>query len=549
MDYTLFALLPILSTFALLIIARQPATIAMPVVYGITFACALLVWQVVPVVIIAIAIRSLVLSAEILFILFGAILLLNVLRQGGAIATIRESLLNISSDRRIQAVIIAWLFGCFIEGAAGFGTPAIICVPLLVAVGFPAMAAVLMALIIQSTPSTFGAVGTPVVVGIQAGISNAPMVEAALQTTSITLPDLLQAVTTRAALIHAVLGLFLPLILSAVLTLGFGSRPSLRPTLSEWRFLLFAGAAFAVPYALTALLLGPEFPTLMGGMVGLLLVITAVRRGWFPVQMAWDFPSPEVWPQSWSSHRKLKEPALSGSLPVWQAWFPYGLIAALLLVTRVNFLPVKGWLQQLAWQWPAVLGTPIEIRSAPLYLPPTVFVVVVLITVAVYRLPRSKTTVALERSGKQLVAAVIPLTAAIAMAQLFTGTDLNQAGLPSMPLYLADQVAQLAGSLWPLFAPVVGAIGAFISGSTTLSNLMFSLFQFGVATQSDMPVALVLALQTVGASAGNIICVSNVVAAAATVMFVGREGLLIQKLLLPMAYYLVGAGVMGLCLV
>ncbi|MEO0408849.1 MAG: L-lactate permease, partial [Cyanobacteria bacterium P01_A01_bin.135] len=507
MDYAIFALLPILSTFLLLVLAKQPATIAMPMVYGITLLCAFLVWQVAPLVIAAIALRSLVLSAEILFILFGAILLLNVLRQAGAIATIRQSLIDISSDRRIQAVIIAWLFGCFIEGAAGFGTPAIVCVPLLVAVGFPPMAAVLMALIIQSTPSTFGAVGTPVVVGIQAGISNSPVVEAALQATSQSLPELLRSVTTQAALIHMALGLFLPLILSAVLTLGFGSRPSLRSTLSEWRFLLFSGAAFVVPYGLTALLLGPEFPTLMGGLVGLSLVITAVRRGWFPVQRPWDFPHPETWPESWSSHRRVEEPLVTSALPVWQAWLPYGLIAALLLITRVDFLPFKGWLRQVAISWPAVLGTPVEIRSTPLYLPPTVFVVVVLITIWIYRMPGKKVAAALGRSGRQLLSAIVPLTAAIAMAQLFTGTDLNQAGLPSMPLYLANQAAQFAGGLWPLFAPLIGSIGAFISGSTTLSNLMFSLFQFGVAQQSGIPESLVLALQTVGASAGNIICV------------------------------------------
>ena len=544
MDYGIFALLPILSTFLLLVLAKQPATIAMPVVYGITLLCTLLVWKVTPVVIAAIALRSLVLSAEILFILFGAILLLNVLRQAGAIATIRQNLLDISGDRRVQVVIIAWLFGSFIEGAAGFGTPAIIGVPLLVAVGFPAMAAVLMALIIQSTPSTFGAVGTPVVVGIQAGISNSPMVDAALQPAG-TIPELLRMVTTQAALIHMALGLFLPLILSATLTLGFGDSPSLRPTLSEWKFLLFSGAAFVVPYGLTALLLGPEFPTLIGGMVGLLLVISAVRQGWFPVQRPWDFPPPVAWPESWSSPRRVDEPGVSHALPVWQAWLPYGLIAALLLLTRVDFLPLKGWLQQLALSWPTVLGTPVAIRSTPLYLPPTVFMLVVAIAIGLYRLPRKQIRAALGYSGRQLVAAAVPLTAAIAMAQLFTGTDINQAGLPSMPLYLANQAAQLAGGFWPLFAPVVGAIGAFISGSTTLSNLMFSLFQFGVAEQSDISTSLVLALQTVGASAGNVVCVSNVVAAAATVMFVGREGLLIRKLLLPAAYYLVGASVLG----
>ncbi|NBD32810.1 MAG: L-lactate permease, partial [Cyanobacteria bacterium] len=98
---------------------------------------------------------------------------------------------------------------------------------------------------------------------------------------------------------------------------------------------------------------------------------------------------------------------------------------------------------------------------------------------------------------------------------------------------------------WSWLASSIGLIGAFISGSVTLSNLMFSLFQFGVAEQTRLPADVILALQTVGASAGNMICVANVVAAAATVAMIGREGVLIRRLLLPTAYYAIGAAFIG----
>jgi len=128
----------------------------MPIVYGITLISAGVIWKVSPSVLAATSLRGIVISLEILYILFGAMLLLQILRQAGALNTIRNSLLNISPDRRLQVVIVAWLFGCFIEGAAGFGTPAVICVPLLVAIGFPPLAGVMVALVIQSTPSTLG---------------------------------------------------------------------------------------------------------------------------------------------------------------------------------------------------------------------------------------------------------------------------------------------------------------------------------------------------------------------------------------------------------
>ena len=110
--------------------------------------------------------KGLLIAGELLYIIFGAILLLNTLRYSGGLRIIRRSFENISSDRRIQVIIVAWLFGSFIEGAAGFGTPAAVAVPLLVGLGFPPLAAVVAGMMIQSTPVSFGAVGTPILVGV-----------------------------------------------------------------------------------------------------------------------------------------------------------------------------------------------------------------------------------------------------------------------------------------------------------------------------------------------------------------------------------------------
>ncbi len=545
MLYTIFALLPILSIFLLLVLAKQPASIAMPIVYGITAISAGVVWQVSPEMLAATSLRGVVIALEILYILFGAMLLLNIISQAGALSVIRNSLLSISPDRRVQVVIVAWLFGSFIEGAAGFGTPAVICVPLLVAIGFPPLASVMVTLIIQSTPSTFGAVGTPIIVGIRSGLGNTELVTNYLQTSGLTMEQFLQDITLKAALIHAVLGFFLPLVIVAILTVMFSSEPDWRSAVSEWKFLLFAGAAFVVPYLLTAMFIGPEFPTLVGGMVGLLLVITAVSRGWFPIQRAWDFPEANQWLESWSSPDYEVQEIRARSLPIGLAWSPYGLVAALLLLSRLEFLPFKEFLQGFRLSWEQVLGTEVEISSTPLYLPPTLFIVVVIISIALFQLSPSRSQKALLIAAKQLLSAVIPLVGAVAMAQVFIGTDSNQLDLPSMPVYLADQASALFTQTWSWLASIVGLIGSFIAGSVTVSNLMFSLFQFGVAEQTNLPPDLILGLQTVGASAGNMICVSNVVAAAATVAMVGREGVLIRKLLLPTAYYTIGASCMG----
>jgi lactate permease len=187
--YPLVALIPIVTVFLLLVMARRPAGQAMPIAYLVTGAIALFIWRVPAVEVAAASIQGLVAAVEILYIVFGAILLLNTVQESGAIASIRQSLLGISGDRRVQIIIIAWLFGSFIEGASGFGTPAVITVPLLVAIGFPSMAAVMAALIIQSTPSTFGAVGTPILIGISAGLEGVPSVEQQLTNRGLSEPE------------------------------------------------------------------------------------------------------------------------------------------------------------------------------------------------------------------------------------------------------------------------------------------------------------------------------------------------------------------------
>ena len=110
---------------------------------------------------------------------------------------------------------------------------------------------------------------------------------------------------------------------------------------------------------------------------------------------------------------------------------------------------------------------------------------------------------------------------------------------------MAEWVSLNVGAVWPFFAPFIGALGAFIAGSNTVSNLMFSLFQHGVATALGVSAAMIVALQAVGAAAGNMIAIHNVVAASATVGLLGQEGATLRRTILPTIYYLVATGVLG----
>ena len=149
--------------------------------------------------------QGLIITIGILWIIFGAIMLLNTLKYSGAIKEIRENFANISSDRRIQVILIAWLFGCFIEGASGFGTPAAVVAPLMVAVGFPPLAAVVFGMMIQSTPVSFGAVGTPLLVGVQEGLDRSKIDED-LTNIDILWEDYFSLIVSEVAIIHSICG-------------------------------------------------------------------------------------------------------------------------------------------------------------------------------------------------------------------------------------------------------------------------------------------------------------------------------------------------------
>ncbi|RMF69783.1 MAG: L-lactate permease [Cyanobacteria bacterium J069] len=550
--YFLIAALPILTVFVLLLGARLPAGRAMPIAYLVTVAIALWIWRVPASWVAASSIQGLFIALEILYIVFGAVLLLNTLQASGAIPAIRQSLLSVSGDRRVQVIIIAWLFGSFIEGASGFGTPAVICVPLLVAIGFPAMAAVLVALIIQSTPSTFGAVGTPILIGIDAGLGGVEAVQIQAAALGLTYPQYLKAIGADAGVLHGIVGTFIPLILAVVLTVFFGDRPSLRQGLAAWKFALFAGLAFTLPYAITASVLGPEFPTIMGGLVGLALVVPVARQGWLLPKDPWDFPPRDRWDEAWTGITVSSTPGdraeLPGDRPLMhpvRAWLPYVLVGLLLVISRV-VLPVQSALRAVRISWVEILGTPLTATILPLYLPPTILLAVVGITYVLHQMKPADLQRAIADAVPVIRKVTLALGAAVLMARVFINSGTNDSGLASMPLTLADAMSAIAGQSWPLFAPLVGLIGAFVAGSVTVSNMMFSLFQFGVADQLNLSTRLILALQCVGASAGNMICVSNIVAAAATVGLLGREGIIIRKLLLPAFYYIGLSGLLGL---
>ncbi len=545
---SILSLLPILVVGIFLVGLRWPASKAMPLAYVTAVLVGLFYWQLPGVQIAAATLRGLGITVQLLFIIFGALLLLNTLRESGGLAAIRNGFTDITPDRRVQVIIIAWLFGAFIEGSAGFGTPAAVAVPLLVGMGFPAMAAVLSGMLIQSTPVSFGAVGTPILVGVNKGLEgNAQVAELAAARGLSDWHELLPIIGERVAILHAIAGTLIPLFVVAFMTRFFGPNRSFREGLQIWKFALFAAFALTIPYVIIAHLLGPEFPSLLGSLVGLCLVIPVAKRGWLlPKGEAWDFGPRSSWESHWTSNVDLHVSEASEPLPLWKAWLPYALIAILLVASRLPALPLKQALQSFAIGSDSLLGTSIGIKLQPFYLPGTIFVVVSLLTVMLHKMNGAAVGRAWKHSGKMILSASAALIFAVPMVQVFINSTGGAAGFSSMPVELAGGVADLAGQAWPLFSPLIGGIGAFVAGSNTISNMTFSLFQFEVGQRIGADPLWIVALQAVGGAAGNVICVHNVVAASAVVGMVGREGEVIRKTVLVFLYYVLLTGILGL---
>lgn len=549
--YGLLALLPIVLAGILLIGLQWSAKKAMPVVLAVTAVIAIFVWDMTFTRVSSSIIQGLIITVSVLWIVFGAIFLLNTLKHTGAIAVIRAGFTNVSPDRRVQAIIIAWCFGTFIEGASGFGTPAAIAAPLMVAIGFPALAAVLMGMMIQSTPVSFGAVGTPIVIGVNKGLDSAT-ITAQLVQEGMQWEAFIQLITSQVAIIHAIVGTFMPLFMVMMLTRFFGKNKSWTEGLRILPFAIFAGLAFTIPYALTGVFLGPEFPSLMGGLVSMAIVVTAAKHGFLMPKDTWDFAPKAEWPAAWLGKLviddvKIELQKVGKSISPVVAWMPYLLVAALLVCSRV-FVEFKTLLTDLSLSYSSILGeSGISAGFSPLYLPGGLLLISAVFAALIQtNKPSGALGAAFKDSSKTILGAGFVLIFTIPMVRIFINSGVNLSELMSMPVASAELFANVFGSAFPMISATIGALGAFIAGSNTVSNMMFSQFQFEAAMSLQISPTILIAAQAVGAAAGNMIAIHNVVAASATVGLLGQEGATLRKTILPTLYYVIFTGIIAM---
>jgi lactate permease len=529
----LLALFPILLIIVLMTGFRWSARNAMPLGWLSAVLIGWWGWEMNLQLIAASTLAGFINALDILLIVFGAILLLQMLRKSGGIEGISHSLAGISEDRRVQVILIAWLMGSFFEGAAGFGTPAAIAAPLLVGLGFPPLIAVITALIADSTAVSFGAAGIPIIGGFAnlEGVAALPA--------GMTFTEYLYEIGAQAALLHFCVGSFMALVIVGM-TVQI-AEGSLKKAWEVWPIALYGGLAFTIPQFLIGWFIGPELASLLGGLIGLFVFAFTTSKGFLTPKSNWQFPDFSQWPDRWKS-KLPSEPEESidrGIMPAWRAWLPYVLVGLILLIGRLPGLGLSPVLKQLSIDWNDILGTTLSQGIVPLYNPGLLpFALIALMIPFLHGLNFREAGKAVKETFYTIGPAAVALCFAVGMVYVMVNSG-STLQTDSMLIVLAKAAANAGADAWYLLAPVVGILGTFVSGSNAVSDIMFGIFQYNTALNADLPPVQVLALQAVGGAAGNMICIHNVVAASATVGLIGQEGYIIRKnALISLAYAL-----------
>ncbi|MCQ8848084.1 L-lactate permease [Alteromonas stellipolaris] len=538
-----FSYLPLILLITLMVKKNpMPSSKALPLSALVAYIVVLLVFKQDAKLVNANVISGALLALTPLSIIAGAIFLFKCMEITGALAILRKSLDGVSENPVAQLMIVGWAFMFLIEGASGFGTPAAIAAPILYSLGFPALRVALFCLVLNTIPVTFGAMGTPVWFGLS-------LLELPQQS--------VLEIAQQAALINTIAA---PIIVILALRLVVSDTADIKKNLL---FILLSTCACTLPY-LGLSYFGVEFPSLLGGLIGLVITLLLAK---YKV-------GTETTNQPAVNRPAATEQTLENTVPLKtliKAAFPLWGTVLLLVLTRLPELGLKALLQatepalhislgflgtfhistSLVASLTSILDTAVTWKHSVLYIPSIIpFAVTGSVTLWLFRQQAEPNT--LKIAGQQTLArmrtpffAMLGALIFVNMMMLGDSSGQNSAAVAQ----IGHHLAQITGANWTFFAPLLGALGSFFSGSATISNLTFAGIQTTIAEQLSLPLTTILALQSVGAAMGNMVCINNIVAVTAILGLQNRDGDILKSTSLILAVFAVVAGGMGVLLV
>ncbi|GGF40577.1 L-lactate permease [Marmoricola endophyticus] len=441
----------------------------------------------------------------IMWIVLNAVWIYNLTVASGHFAVLRRSFERVSPDQRIQGVIIAFCFGALLEALAGFGTPVAICTVMLMALGFAPLKSAVVALVANTAPVAFGAIGIPVVTlaPIVAGVSDDPRLSDA------------NALGTLGSMVGRqtpILALIVPLILIFIIDGRRGLRQAWLPG-------LVCGVVFALAQFATANYLSVQLTDIVASLLAAGALVLLVRV-WSPAEtVAADRPVTEEVAEHDSRADVLK------------AYAPYVVIIVIFSVTAIpavtDLLAKEPFTY--VFDWPGLdianaAGDPVATTFKLNWLGAagTLLVIAGLISVAILRLPWGKVAATYASTYVELRAAVITVMAVLGLAYV-----MNLSGqTASLGVWLAG-----TGGAFAILSPILGWIGTAVTGSDTSSNSLFGALQVQAAAKAGLDPVLMSAANSSGGVLGKMVSPQNLAIAAAAVGMSGQEGEIFRKVI------------------
>jgi len=440
------------------------------------------------------------------WIVFWAIALFRITQDTGKFEIIKDSIGHLTEDYRLQALIIAFLFGGFVEGAAGFGTPVAIAAAMLCGLGFSPMRAATLSLLANTAPVAFGSIGIPVIT--LAGITAQP----------------LGALSAMVARLVAPVAFIIPFYLIAADFDLSALRGVIIPSFS-------AGCSFAVTQFVVATYIGPQVADIAGALVGMVVLVMVMRMR----------PPADTDRYLNNATRTAVEAEFKGRTYTTKefllAWTPYGMLVICVLLW--GFKPFVRILDHVSYTfpWPGldnmVMRMPPLTKGPTPYHAPFVFnvlsasgtscMVATILSALLLRVSLRQFVAVIAATCRQLFLPTVTVTSVLAMAFLlnFCGATANYG------LALAG-----TGKLFPFFSSILGWLGVFLTGSDSSANALFGNLQVVTASRLGLNPILTAAANAAGGGAGKMISLQTIsIAAAATGMSTAEQSTVFRKML------------------
>lgn len=494
------ALLPIIWLIIALTAIKIPGFKACVIALAIAYVLSVFVWKM-PLIdsLGAVAEGAALALWPIIIVIIAAVFTYNICVSTGKMEVIKKMLANVTQDKRVLVLIIAWGFGGFMEGMAGFGTAVAIPASMLVGLGFPPAFAAIVCLIANATPTAFGSIGIPTTT--------------LAKITGIHVIDL----STNTVILLALLIILTPFVL---VFLTGKSKNSLKGiTLITF----ISGISFLIPEYLVARYLGAELPVVIGSVCSMAATVLAARI----------IGKGEVEEKYRLDGREEVKITVNQALI---AWSPFILIFVFLLVTSKLVGPFNRTLESVKTSvsiYQGRGGSPFTFSW--LATPGFWILLSAFIGDNIQGLNMKELIVILKKTILQMMKTVITIIAIMATAKLM--------GYSGMIASISLVFVTYTGSFYPFFAPFLGAIGTFVTGSGTSASVLFGGLQAETSAALGLNQAWITASNTAGAVIAKMISPQSIAIAVAAVSLEGEENMLLKGTIKCFVIFIIIVGV------